>query len=138
MEHKPWLIKFIEESGWLNKTKEKNLMYLIEEVGEFAREIRRHEEGRGEHPEEVMSKEEMRAKLLEEAGDVLAAFYTILLQYDIKTFDEPLQHFKDKIEKPNKEVKDNLFIINSDGTVTLDQNNPHHMKIKERIESWFD
>lgn len=94
---KSWLDSFIESTDWLKNSPEKNMNYLIEEIGEFAREVRRHESGRESHPEEIMSKEEMRDAMMEEAGDVLAAFYTILKQYDIN-FTQAISAFKNKME----------------------------------------
>lgn len=148
MDNKPWLDAFIEEKGWINNSVEKNMNYLIEEIGEFAREVRRHESGREEHPEEAMNEAQMRSKLIEEAGDVLAAFYTILKQYDIKGFSEPVEHFKLKMENQkmsaliwelNSIDTNFVFKVDKDGKVQYpDPSHPKYEEIMKRVERWIE
>lgn len=79
-----WFKDFSEKEGWLEQDVYKDLGFLFEESGEVAREVRRHEIGRHTHAkDEVMTDVEMKEKLAEEIGDVLACLSVIASRYDI-------------------------------------------------------
>ncbi|MNM23553.1 MazG nucleotide pyrophosphohydrolase domain protein [compost metagenome] len=79
-----WFEDFSRKEGWLEQDVYKDLGFLFEESGEVAREVRRHEIGRHTHAkDEVMTNEEMKEKLAEEIGDVLACLSVIASRYNI-------------------------------------------------------
>lgn len=94
-----WFKEFAQKEGWLEHNGIVNIGFLLEEAGEVAREVRRHEVGRHIHnKDEVMTKEEMRLKLAEEIGDVLQVLSVIATKYDISLEEAFIEH-KNKITR---------------------------------------
>lgn len=100
-----WFEKFAKKEGWLDHDTFTSLSFLLEEAGEVAREVRRHEIGRHSHVDENgLTKEEMKEKLTEEIGDVLQALSVIASQYDVKLEDAFNVH-KDKVIREYGDVE---------------------------------
>jgi NTP pyrophosphatase (non-canonical NTP hydrolase) len=94
-----WFTRFAKKNGWMDKSGVEDVLFLCEEAGEVAREVRRHEMGRHSHSgDEVMTDEEMRIKLAEEIGDVLQVLSVIASRYNI-TLEEAFEIHKNKVEE---------------------------------------
>jgi NTP pyrophosphatase (non-canonical NTP hydrolase) len=105
-----WFTKFAYKNGWMNKSGVEDVLFLCEEAGEVAREVRRHEMGRHSHSEnEVMTDEEMRIKLAEEIGDVLQVLSVIASKYNI-SLEEAFEIHKTKVEKAYGNLEENKWI----------------------------
>ena len=98
-EMQNWLTKFAYKNGWMTKSGIEDVLFLCEEAGEVAREVRRHEMGRHSHSKsEIMNEEQMRLKLAEEIGDVLQVLSVISSKYNI-TLEEAFEIHKEKVSK---------------------------------------
>lgn len=96
-EMQKWFELFAKKEGWLEHKSFVDIGFLLEEAGEVAREVRRHEIGRHAHVDENgMSNNEMKEKLAEEIGDTLQALSVIASRYDI-SLAEAFNIHKEKV-----------------------------------------